>query len=317
MANRTSKLGSGSLLQGKKAVYQICGLFSKNNQHVWPAFAMQSRQPVVIKQALPGQLQNEIEALRLCQGSPYVRQLIDTTESPPTMVLEHLDTSLFSASRHCQLDKTDLKQAIKASLHGLSLLHGFGRIHSDIKPDNILANRGAEGSSRFKDIKLCDLGDSIIQDASRGPQRFVTGTAVYRAPEVILQAPPTTSLDIWALGATALYFLVGDHLFAPKPHSRDDKMVNRKVLQCQMQCFGPFPDQFVDILPAESQAELQELYNSREFYPNRWPDALASVLDPEDEDFIRMLLKPDPRDRPAAAEALQHTWLTVLPFIYA
>ena len=182
---------------------------------------MQSRRPVVIKQALPGQHQNEIEALRLCQGSPYIRQLVDTTESPPTMVLEHLDTSLFSASRHCQLDVTDLKQAIKASLKGLSLLHGLGRIHSgkftspssqhtvwrisklsDIKPDNILANRGTEGTSRFKDIKLCDLGDSTIQNISQGSQRFATGTAAYRAPEVILQAPPTTSLDIWALGAT-------------------------------------------------------------------------------------------------------------------
>lgn len=73
---------------------------------------------------------------------------------------------------------------------------------SDVKPDNILANRGTQGSSRFKDIKLSDLGDSTVQNVSQSSRRFATGTAVYRAPEVILKAPLTTSLDIWALGAT-------------------------------------------------------------------------------------------------------------------
>lgn len=91
---------------------------------------MHNRQPVVIKQAPPDQFQNEIEALRLCQGSPYIRQLLDTTEIPPTMVLERLDTSLFAASCLRQLEKTDLKQTLKASLRGLTLLHGFGRIHN-------------------------------------------------------------------------------------------------------------------------------------------------------------------------------------------
>lgn len=109
--------------------------------------------------------------------------------------------------------------------------------------------------------------------------------------------------------AQALYFFVGDYFFAPKLLKQDDEMVDRKILQRQMQCFGPFPDQFVDLVPTEYQEHFRELQTSTEFYPNRWPDALASVLDPEDEDFIRMLLKPDPRDRPTAAEALEHPWL--------
>ena len=85
------------------------------------------------------------------------------------------------------------------------VLHTFFRrsclILTDIKPDNILANRGT-GSTRFSDIKLSDLGDSAFEDASHNLDRSISGTAVYRAPEMILKAQLTTAVDIWAVGAT-------------------------------------------------------------------------------------------------------------------
>lgn len=76
-----------------------------------------------------------------------------------------------------------------------------------------------------------------------------------------------------------------------------------------MRCLGPFPEHFIDIVPDSHKDYFRQVQASSESYPNRWPDALASVVDPEDEDFIRMLLKPDPRDRPTAHEALDHPWL--------
>lgn len=92
--------------------------------------ALDTRNPVVIKHAPPDRLHKEIQALRLCKGSPYIRQLVDTTDSPPSMVLERLDTSLYAASCQQPLEKGEIKQIIKSVLHGLIVLHGFGRIHN-------------------------------------------------------------------------------------------------------------------------------------------------------------------------------------------
>jgi len=35
----------------------------------------------------------------------------------------------------------------------------------------------------------------------------------------------------------------------------------------------------------------------------------AGTIHPDDQDFILYLMKPDPRDRPSATEALTHPWL--------
>jgi len=72
---------------------------------------------------------------------------------------------------------------------------------TDVKPDNILANRG-QGGQRFTEIKLSDLGDSRMNNATKSNTEPVSGTPVYRAPEMILRVPSTTAVDIWALGAT-------------------------------------------------------------------------------------------------------------------
>lgn len=72
---------------------------------------------------------------------------------------------------------------------------------TDVKPDNILANRG-RASQRFAEIKLSDLGDSSLHNATKSNTEPVSGTPVYRAPEMILRVPSTTAVDIWALGAT-------------------------------------------------------------------------------------------------------------------
>jgi serine/threonine protein kinase len=89
-----------------------------------------NRQPVVIKRAPPNQFKNEIGALHLCHGSPYIRQLIDTSDDPPSMILERLDTSLYAAACQEKLERRDIKQAAKAALRGLALLHDHGIIHN-------------------------------------------------------------------------------------------------------------------------------------------------------------------------------------------
>lgn len=103
--------------------------------------------------------------------------------------------------------------------------------------------------------------------------------------------------------------MVGDHFFAPRSSGPDDNLVQDNILRRQMKCFGPFPDHFIDVVPELYKEYYLDLEESIGFYPNYWPGPLASFLSPEEEEFVRLLLKPDPRDRPSAIEAIHHPWL--------
>ena len=85
---------------------------------------------VLIKTAPPARLENEIEALKLCQGHKSVRQLVDVIDNPQSLVLEYLDTTLYEASCKQKLDRWDVKRAVKGTLDGLTLLHAHKRAHT-------------------------------------------------------------------------------------------------------------------------------------------------------------------------------------------
>lgn len=88
----------------------------------------------------------------------------------------------------------------------LAALHGQGLVHRDIKPDNVLVCRTADGAER---VKLVDFG-LVKRAGGAGAERSsdVVGTPLYLSPEAIT-APETVSAksDLYALGA-ALYFLL-------------------------------------------------------------------------------------------------------------
>lgn len=81
------------------------------------------------------------------------------------------------------------------------MLHAGKRVHTDIKPDNILANCHAEGT-HFENFKLSDLGDSVPEDIATNNGQHIIGAPIYRAPEVMLNVKWTSAVDIWSPGAT-------------------------------------------------------------------------------------------------------------------
>ncbi|RAO73381.1 uncharacterized protein BHQ10_009393 [Talaromyces amestolkiae] len=86
---------------------------------------------------------------------------------------------------------------------GLQFLHDNQIRHKDIKPSNILVNRG--------NILFTDFGLALdFTDASGsttvGTVKYMTNR--YCAPEVALQEPRNTSSDIWCLGVVFLEMIV-------------------------------------------------------------------------------------------------------------
>jgi DNA-binding winged helix-turn-helix (wHTH) protein len=99
--------------------------------------------------------------------------------------------------------------------------HGLGVLHQDLKPANIVVSREPDGRWR---VAVVDFGSAevdaarldemrITRDGFQGPEASGSprgGTPVYLAPELLAGRPPSTSSDIYALGAMLYQMVVGD-----------------------------------------------------------------------------------------------------------
>ncbi|MBI1371348.1 MAG: protein kinase [Phycisphaera sp.] len=85
---------------------------------------------------------------------------------------------------------------------GLETMHEAGRVHADIKPNNILITR----DNRVKVIdfgQACEIG--TIKES-------VQGTPDFMAPEQMSRAAITPQTDIFNFGATLYWALTGEHI---------------------------------------------------------------------------------------------------------
>ena len=136
----------------------------------------------------------------------------------------------------------------------------------------------------------------------------------------------TSAVDIWSLGATvrllclaltyrmhllnskqAICYLLRRHIFVPNGLEPSDERFALAVLMLQNKYFGPFPEKFFQLLDDEGVAVLR--YVLKECGEQTDLFSKEAPIDAEDKDFICYLMKPDPRDRPSASEALSHEWL--------
>jgi serine/threonine-protein kinase len=89
----------------------------------------------------------------------------------------------------------------------LAAAHGRGVVHCDVKPDNILVERLADGRER---AKLIDFGISRVPGASRLTRDGeVIGTPEYMSPEQAAGEPVDALTDVYATGVLAFELLTG------------------------------------------------------------------------------------------------------------
>ena len=105
----------------------------------------------------------------------------------------------------------------------------------------------------------------------------------------------------------AICYLLRRHIFVPNGLEPSDEGFALAVLMLQNKYFGPFPEKIFQLLDDEGVAVLR--YVLEECGEQTDLFSKAAPIDAEDKDFIRYLMKPDPRDRPSASEALSHEWL--------
>jgi len=107
--------------------------------------------------------------------------------------------------RQGPLPPAEVTRIIREVAWALGYAHGRGVVHRDVKPDNILLEKGS-GRAMVTDFGIA----RVASRSTVSQQGEILGTIQYMAPE---QADPRATLDgrtdLYALGATAFFALTG------------------------------------------------------------------------------------------------------------
>ncbi|MFF9122722.1 serine/threonine-protein kinase [Streptomyces sp. NPDC014889] len=99
-------------------------------------------------------------------------------------------------------------------------LHGRGLLHLDLKPSNIVVDRGH--------VKVLDL--SLARPPGNAPRG--TGTLYYRSPEQARGGPLTAAADVWGIGVTLYEAACGDVPFPDEDDEDDEDEYGTEGLRC-------------------------------------------------------------------------------------
>eukprot|EP00326_Haptolina_ericina_P004421 CAMPEP_0181211450 /NCGR_PEP_ID=MMETSP1096-20121128/23790_1 /TAXON_ID=156174 ORGANISM="Chrysochromulina ericina, Strain CCMP281" /NCGR_SAMPLE_ID=MMETSP1096 /ASSEMBLY_ACC=CAM_ASM_000453 /LENGTH=568 /DNA_ID=CAMNT_0023302847 /DNA_START=52 /DNA_END=1758 /DNA_ORIENTATION=+ len=229
------------------------------------------------------------------------------------IVYELLRDNLYHIYKYieeCQLPKyftvDRLREVARQCLLTLQCLHSQEVIHCDLKPENILIS-----SLTMCKVKVIDYGNAYLHHDQRCS--YVQSRA-YRAPEVVLGLPYSTKVDMWSLGCILMELFTGKLLF-------DNRSV-QALLASHITLMGPLPPSLIregqlseHFFASETDQTLVGKHDGRicRFRPHKSSiSALLAQHSCSDQDlasFIGVLMKPDPKERAAASDALKHPFL--------
>lgn len=168
-------------------------------------------------------------------------------------------------------DETKARQHLHDILLALQSLHANGIVHRNLKPENLLLTT-TKSDAR---LQLSDFSVACLLQQ----EKFLTtvaGTWAYAAPEVLQSDQEyDEKCDIWSAGIILCVLLTGFH-----PFDQDGRQTTKRMME--------------NILKGELNLDSRP-----------WKS-----ISSEAKDMIRLLLTKDPTQRPNAAEALQHVWIS-------
>lgn len=170
-------------------------------------------------------------------------------------------------------DESIISIILKEILLALEYLHNQGKIHRDLKSQNILINKKS-------DIKLTDFGVSTQLSSNFSRRNTTVGTPYWMAPEVILNnnGGHGFKADIWSLGCCAYEILTG------KP-----------PLQLQY-------------TPMKALRQISQVVSNNDFL--KLIDFNELEISSSFKDFLLKCFEVDPKLRFSATKLLNHKFIT-------
>ncbi|KAH8548874.1 kinase-like domain-containing protein [Umbelopsis sp. PMI_123] len=186
----------------------------------------------------------EMQAMKQCRHPNIINYISHHwTNNELWIVMEYLNNCLTDiitvedpdVSRS-QLNEQQMAYIMRSVLLALKHMHSFGRIHRDVRADNILLN--SEGL-----VKLADFGQSAQLTATAPNRKSLVGTPFWMAPEVIRGEDYDTAVDIWSLGALLYELLTGSPPLSEYPPLRAIYVIASKGLPVPP---GKWSDELLD-----------------------------------------------------------------------
>ena len=132
------------------------------------------------------------------------------------------------------LDERMVRLYTREILKGLVYLHKNGVVHCDLKCKNVLLSSSGN-------IKLADFGCAKRLDGSKTnssameSSKYICGTPLWMAPEVLRKEGVDYAADIWSLGCTVIEMATG------KPPKWGDEILNPMTAVLKIACSNETP----------------------------------------------------------------------------
>jgi serine/threonine protein kinase len=219
----------------------------------------------------------EIAAMAILRRFPqYFAYLHGWFESQDCIFLamDYFEMGDLSHHLESKIPENQARDITQQLLRGLVELHGMGITHRDLKPTNIFV---VSKSASSWDVRIGDFGISKRVSADETALRTITGTRHYMAPELdpwLVDNEEdysyTQAVDVWALGIL---------LF--------------RMLTLQMAFRDP--------------QSLRKYFKARSAFPEE--PLLQESITPPCIEFLKAMLQPKPKDRPASKDTFSYEWM--------
>ncbi|EAX96340.1 CMGC family protein kinase [Trichomonas vaginalis G3] len=231
-----------------------------------------------------------------------------------------------------------IKKIVADTLKGLNFMHKNETIHTDLKPENVFAERPIFPYEPFSEddtrevfncleddestinFKLGDFGNSCFADNILND---LIQTRQYRSPEVLLGLPYTSSADIWSLACMTFELATRHHLFDPvlSDSDKEETPKNRDLfdavhLSMIESVLGQIPRDWArngKLYPSlyNRHGELIATYHKQ--LPCLYNLLIKHGLNEQDAaeltEFLEPMLAIIPKQRPTAEQLLDSPWL--------
>ncbi|KAH9951096.1 kinase-like protein [Amylocystis lapponica] len=260
----------------------------------------------VLKPVAKKKIKREIKILRNLTGGPNIIGLLDVVHDPPSrsnsLIMEYVENTEWK-DLHRTVSELEIKHYLFQLLRALDFVHSRGIMHRDVKPGNIMYDRGR------RKLRLIDWGLAEFYHPGTEYHPRV-GSRYYKGPELLVEYKKYDySLDMWSVGCIlASMIFRREHFF----RGRDNEDQLLKILRVlgtdgfeqYLNTYGLYlRTENSDLLYKSLPKQLWARFISSDNRANTSHDAL---------DLLDKLLRYDHQERLTAAEAQAHTYFNVV-----